>query len=45
MHQYVEPFQPNVPEKNIDYNERINQRDMEDDVILNGTDRIQCIRS
>ena len=32
MHQYVEPLQPNVPEKNIDYNERNNQRDIDDDV-------------
>ena len=32
MNQYVEPLQPNVPEKNIDYNERINQRDIDDDV-------------
>ena len=32
MHQYVEPLQPNVPEKNIDYNERINQWDIDDDV-------------
>ena len=32
MHQYVEPLQPNVPEKNIDYNDRINQRDIDDDV-------------
>ena len=32
MHQYVEPLQPNVPEKNIDYNERINQRDIDDNV-------------
>ena len=32
MHQYVEPLQPNVPEKNIDYNERINQQDIDDDV-------------
>jgi hypothetical protein len=27
------PLQPNVPEKNIDYNDRINhQRDIDDDV-------------
>ena len=32
MHQYVEPLQPNVPEKNIDYNDRINQRDIDDNV-------------
>jgi hypothetical protein len=32
MHQYVEPLQPNVPEKNIDYNDRINQQDIDDDV-------------
>jgi hypothetical protein len=32
MHQYVEPLQPNVPEKKIDYNERINQWDIDDDV-------------
>ena len=32
MCQYVEPLQPNVPEKNIDYNERNNQRDINDDV-------------
>ena len=32
MHQDVEPLQPNVPEKNIDYNERINQQDIDDDV-------------
>ena len=31
-HQYVEPLQPNVPEKNIDYNDRINQQDIDDDV-------------
>ena len=34
MHQYVEPLQPNVPEKNIDYNERINQRDILSSCIL-----------
>ena len=32
MHQYVEPLQPSVPEKNIDYNDRINQWDIDDDV-------------
>ena len=32
MHQFVESLQPNVPEKNIDYNDRINQRDIDDDV-------------
>jgi len=32
MHQYVEPFQPNVLEKNIDCNERINQRKIDDDI-------------
>ena len=33
MHQYVESLQPNVPEKNIDYNDRIsNQRGIDDDV-------------
>ena len=32
MHQYVEPLQPNVPKKNIDYNDRINQWDIDDDV-------------
>ena len=32
MHQNVEPLQPSVPEKNIDYNERINQQDIDDDV-------------
>ena len=32
MHQYVEPLQPNVPERNIDYNDRINHRDIDDDV-------------
>jgi len=31
MHQFVESFQPNVPEKNIDYNDRINQLDIDDD--------------
>ena len=31
MHQYVESLQPNVPEKNIDYNDRINQWDIDDD--------------
>ena len=31
MHQYVEPLRPNVPEKNIDYIERINQWDIDDD--------------
>ena len=29
MHQHVEPLQPNVPEKNIDYNDRINQQDID----------------
>ena len=32
MHQYVEPIQSNVPEKNIDYNERINQLDIDDNI-------------
>ena len=32
MHQYDEPLQQNVPEMNIDYNERIHQRDIDDDV-------------
>ena len=32
MHQYVKSLQTNVPEKNIDYNDRINQRDIDDDV-------------
>ena len=32
MHQFVESLQPNVPEKNIDYNDRINQQDIDDDV-------------
>ena len=32
MHQFVESLQPNVPENNIDYNDRINQRDIDDDV-------------
>ena len=32
MHQYVDPLQPKVPEKNIDYNEPINQRDIDDEV-------------
>jgi hypothetical protein len=32
MHEFVESLQPNVPEKNIDYNDRINQRDIDDDV-------------
>ena len=32
IHQYVEPLQPNVLEKNIDYNDRINQRDIDDNV-------------
>ena len=33
MHRYVEPLQPNVPEKNIDYNDRTNQRrDIDDDI-------------
>ena len=32
MHQYVEPLQPNVPEKNIDYNDRINQWVIDDDI-------------
>ena len=32
FHHYVEPLQPNVPEKNIDYNDRINQRFIDDDV-------------
>jgi hypothetical protein len=34
MHQYVEPLKPrSVPEKNIaDYNDRINQRDIDDHV-------------
>ena len=32
MHQLVESLQPNVHEKNIDYNDRINQRDIDDDV-------------
>ena len=32
MHQYVEPLQPNVPKKNIDYNDRINQWDIDDDL-------------
>ena len=46
MHQHVEPLQPNVPEKNIDYNDRINRRDIDDDmVVLNGSNRIQCILS
>ena len=29
---HVEPLQPNVPEKNNDYNDRINQRDIDDNV-------------
>ena len=32
MHKFVESLQPNVPEKNIDYNDRINQRDIDDDI-------------
>ena len=33
MHQSFEPLQPNVPEKNIDdYNDRINQQEIVDDV-------------
>jgi hypothetical protein len=32
VHQYVKPLQPNVPEKNIEYNDRINQWDIDDDV-------------
>jgi hypothetical protein len=33
MHQYVEPaLQPNVPEKNIDCNDHINQLDIDDDI-------------
>ena len=32
MHPYVEPLQQNVPEKNIAYNERIHQQDIDDDV-------------
>jgi hypothetical protein len=32
MHQFVESLQPNVPQKNVDYNDRINQRDIDDDV-------------
>ena len=32
MHQYVEPLQTNVPENKIDYNDRIDQRDSDDDV-------------
>ena len=32
MHEFVESLQPNVPERNIDYNDRINQRDIDDDV-------------
>ena len=32
MHQFVEPRQPNVPEKKIDYNDRINQREIDDTV-------------
>ena len=32
IHQYVESLQPNVPERNIDYNDRINQWDIDDDV-------------
>ena len=31
MHQYVERLQPNVSEKNIDYNDRIDQQDIDDD--------------
>ena len=32
MHEFVESLQPNVPKKNIDYNDRNNQRDIDDDV-------------
>ena len=32
MHQFVESLQPNVPEKNIDCNDPINQRDIDDNV-------------
>ena len=32
MHQYVKSLQTNVPEKNIDYNDRINQWDIDDNV-------------
>ena len=31
MHQYVERLQTNVSEKNIDYNDRIDQQDIDDD--------------
>ena len=31
-HDFVGSLQPNVPEKNIDYNDRINQRDIDDNV-------------
>ena len=32
VHQFVELLHPNIFEKNIDYNDRINQRDIDDDV-------------
>ena len=34
MHQFVESLEPNVPEKNIYYNDRINQQDIDDDVVF-----------
>jgi hypothetical protein len=32
MHQYVEPFQPNVPDENIDYTDRIYHRAIDDGI-------------
>ena len=32
MHQYEEALKPNVPEKNFDHSDRINQLDIDDDI-------------
>ena len=34
MNQYAEPLQLKAPEKSIDYNDGLNQRDIDDDVDL-----------